>query len=87
MKRLAVVTLAVLASGCAHVMPVAKYTCMGCQAIVNSGVCGMLVRAGAEHRPATVPDCLDGETVVIRNWPDVQEKGARPILGCAKERK
>lgn len=88
-KVLAVLAVVLLSTGCATMMPVAKYTCLGCGALVSSGVCSMLRGAteGPNARPIAVPDCLDKETVVVRNWDDVVKKGARPVLGCAKEKR
>lgn len=84
MKRLALVVLAVAAlAGCAQLKPVVVYGCMGCKALLASGVCTMT--AAPAEQAVLVPQCKVGEVVVIENWTEVG-RGAVPRLGCEKEK-
>ena len=83
--RRAAVLIALLATGCATVTPVVKYTCLGCQMLVSSGVCNYV--RGPQGEKVLIPECKPGEVAVILNWKATVEKGAAPILGCAKEKK
>ena len=80
MRKLLGVLLALLLSGCAHVQPVVKYTCMGCTALLASGVCALATSS------TEVPACREGDVLVILNWSEMTENGAAPIFGCAKEK-
>lgn len=77
--RGAVVALALLLGGCAHVKPIVVYTCMGCQALLASGVCAMVK---PDLGSVSVPKCGPGEILVIENWKEVSREGAVPVLGC-----
>jgi hypothetical protein len=81
-RRLLVV-LALTVTGCAHVQPIVKYTCMGCTALLASGVCQIV---GTSEK-VVPPECKVGEVAVVLNWEAMAEKGAAPILGCKKEKK
>lgn len=79
MRRLLVV-LAIAATGCATVKPIVQYTCLGCQALVSSGVCNYV--RGPQGEKIPIPECKPDEQVVIENWKAVSREGAVPILGC-----
>ncbi len=78
MKRLIIPTLLLGLTACAHVKPIVKYTCMGCQALISSGVCS-LAAASAKCKP--------DETLVIDNWDDASRNGSPLKFSCQKEKK
>lgn len=80
MRGLVAVLLLGLTS-CATVKPIVHYTCMGCTALLASGVCALAEKPAGK---VEVPQCKSGEVLVIENWKKVSREGALPVLGCEK---
>jgi hypothetical protein len=82
MKRVLLV-LALLLTGCTKAKPILEWTCLGCEALVSSGVCAY-IQAKPGGPPIPVPECKPPKVLVIENWEDVSQHGATPVLGCEK---
>jgi hypothetical protein len=79
MRKIGAAILALGLTGCATVKPIVHYTCMGCTALLASGVCALGEKPAGK---VEVIQCKPGEVLVIENWKAVSREGALPVLGC-----
>lgn len=84
MSKVTLVLSLILLTSCAKIRPVVNYTCMGCSALVSSGICNKfsLSERGVK---VDLPSCKEDEIIVIDNWEEVTRKNALPKLSCERK--